>query len=90
MKNVGSVIHKKVDSICKKRLGKSFGEVISMVPEDGLTKNVSPCCLYCFSITLDQIPELLDVNRIFFIISKSKIKCDCKIAVLLSYLVPQL
>ena len=42
MKNVGSVIYKKVDSICKKRLGKSFGEVISMVPEDGLTKNVSP------------------------------------------------
>ena len=42
VKNVGSVIYKKVDSICKKRLGKSFGEVISMVPEDGLTKNVSP------------------------------------------------
>ena len=42
VKNLGSVIYKKVDSICKKRLGKSFGEVTSMVPEDGLTKNISP------------------------------------------------
>ena len=42
MKNVGSVIYKEVDFICKEQLGKSFGEVISMVPEAGLIKKVSP------------------------------------------------
>lgn len=41
MKNVGSVIYKEFDSVCKERLGKSFGEVMSMVPEVGLTKKVS-------------------------------------------------
>ena len=30
------------DKVCKERLGKSFGEVISLVPEAGLTKKESP------------------------------------------------
>ena len=42
VKNVESVIYKEFDSVCKERLGKSFGEVMSMVPEAGLTKKVSP------------------------------------------------
>ena len=41
MKNIGSVIDKEFDSACKEQLGKSFGEVMSMVPKAGLTKKVS-------------------------------------------------
>ena len=36
------MIYKEFKSVCKERLGKSFGEVMSMVPEAGLTKKVSP------------------------------------------------
>ena len=35
-------MYKKFDSVCKERLGESFGVVMSMVPEAGLTKKVSP------------------------------------------------
>ena len=42
MKNIGSVIDKEFDSVCKEQLGKSFGEGMSIVPKAGLTKKVSP------------------------------------------------
>ena len=32
VKNIGSVIYKEFDSVCKEQLGKSFEEVMSMVP----------------------------------------------------------
>ena len=35
VKNIGSVIYKEFDSVCKEQLGKSFGEVMSMVPKAG-------------------------------------------------------
>ena len=38
VKNFGTVIYKEFDKVCKEWLGKSFGEVISLVPEAGLTK----------------------------------------------------
>ena len=42
VKNVGTVIYKEFDKVCKEWLGKSFGEVISLVPEAELTKKESP------------------------------------------------
>ena len=42
VKNFGTVIYKEFDKVCKEWLGKSFGEVISPVPEAGLTKKESP------------------------------------------------
>ena len=42
VKNFGTVIYKEFDKVCKEWLGKSFGEVISLVPEAGLTKKESP------------------------------------------------
>ena len=42
VKNFGTVIYKEFDKVCKERLGKSFAEVISMVPVAGLTKKESP------------------------------------------------
>ena len=42
VKNIGSVIDKEFDSVCKEQLGKSFGEGMSIVPKTGLTKKVSP------------------------------------------------
>ena len=42
VKNFGTVIYHEFDKVCKERLVKSFGEVISMVPEAGLTKKESP------------------------------------------------
>ena len=38
VKNFGTEIYREFDKVCKERLGKSFGEVISLVPEAGLTK----------------------------------------------------
>ena len=40
--NFGTVIYKEFDKVCKERLGKSFSEVISLVPETGLTRKESP------------------------------------------------
>ena len=42
VKNFGTVIYKEFDKVCKERLGKSFSEVISLVPETGLTRKESP------------------------------------------------
>ena len=42
VKNFGTVIYKEFDKVCKEWLGKSFGEVISLVPEAELTKKESP------------------------------------------------
>ena len=42
LKNFGTVIYKEFDKVCKEWLGKSFGEVISLVPEAELTKKESP------------------------------------------------
>ena len=42
VKNFGTVIYKEFDKVCKERLGKSFREVISLVPETGLTRKESP------------------------------------------------
>ena len=42
VKNFGTVIYKEFDKVCKERLGKSFSEVISLVPETGLTTKESP------------------------------------------------
>ena len=42
VKNFGTVIYKEFDKVCKEWLGKSFGEVISLVPEAELTKKELP------------------------------------------------
>ena len=42
VKNFRTVIYEEFDKVCEEQLWKSFGEVISLVPEAGLTKRESP------------------------------------------------
>ena len=42
VRNFKTVIYEEFDKVCEEQLGKSFGEVISLVPEAGLTKKESP------------------------------------------------
>ena len=42
VKNIGSAIYKEFDSVCKDRLGKSFNDEVTLVPEAALQKKSSP------------------------------------------------
>lgn len=42
IRNIGTAIYNEFNTVCNNQLGKSFGEVLSMVPEATLQKKPSP------------------------------------------------
>ena len=42
VKTIGTTIYKEFDNTCKERLGKSFSEVLTPVPEAGLQHKMTP------------------------------------------------